>query len=131
MNKRYQRHMSTEGIEDVYMDVYITEGNVTGDVFVTFVRQCLLPILQPFNRSNSHSVIVLDNASVHHYIDGFLFCIQPEMIALDIVVIYTNIIILNFSWNLQLLFFVLQLTMHQSHVVSTTLIIVPCTCFED
>ncbi len=32
-----------------------------GDVFIT------TPILQPFNGSNSHSVIVLDNASVHHY----------------------------------------------------------------
>ena len=55
--------MSTEGIEDVY----ITEGNVTGDVFVTFIRHCLLPILQPFNGANSHSVVVMDNASVHHY----------------------------------------------------------------
>lgn len=55
--------ISTEGLEDVY----ITEGNVTGEVFVTFVRNCLLPILQPFNGTNSHSVVVMDNASVHHY----------------------------------------------------------------
>ena len=55
--------MSTEGMEDVY----IIEGNVTGEVFVKFVRNYLLPILQPFNGTNSHSVVVMDNASVHHY----------------------------------------------------------------
>ena len=37
--------MSTEVMEDVY----IVEGNVTGEVFVKFVRNCLLPVLQPFN----------------------------------------------------------------------------------
>ena len=51
--------MSTEGMEDVY----IVEGNVTGEVFVKFVRNCLLPILQPFNGTNSHSMVVMDNAS--------------------------------------------------------------------
>ena len=55
--------ISTEGMEDVY----IVEGNVTGEVFVKFVRNCLLPILEPFNGTNSHSVVVMDNASVHHY----------------------------------------------------------------
>ena len=55
--------MSTEGMEDVY----IVEGNVTGEVFVKFVRNCLLPIFQPFNGTNSHSLVVMDNASVHHY----------------------------------------------------------------
>ena len=43
------------------------EGNVTGNMFVKFVRNCLLPILQPFNETNSHSVVVMDNASAHHY----------------------------------------------------------------
>ena len=52
--------MSTERMEDVY----IVEGNVMGEVFVKFVQNCLLPILQPFNGTNSHSV---DNSSVHHY----------------------------------------------------------------
>ena len=54
--------MSTEGMKDVY----IVEGNVMGDVF-KFVRNCLLPILQPFNGTNGHSVVVMDNASVHHH----------------------------------------------------------------
>ena len=37
-----------------------------GDSFVHFVEHTLLPILQPFNGSNARSIIVLDNASVHH-----------------------------------------------------------------
>ena len=55
--------MSTEGMEDVY----IVQGNVTSEVFVKFVRNCLLPILQPFNGTNSHSMVVMDNASIYHY----------------------------------------------------------------
>lgn len=51
--------MSTEGIEDVYL----TDEAVTGDVFVTFIRNCLVPIIQPFNGTDSHLVIVMDNAS--------------------------------------------------------------------
>ena len=49
--------MSTEEIEDVY----IVKGNVMGEIFVQFFRSCLLPIFQPFNSTDSHSVIVIDN----------------------------------------------------------------------
>ena len=54
--------MSTQGMEDAY----IVEENVNGDVFERFVRTSLLPILKPFNGTNSHSVVVMDNASIHH-----------------------------------------------------------------
>jgi len=54
--------LSTRGIEDIE----ITEGTVDGDFFVHFVEHTLLPILQPFNGSNARSIVVLDNASVHH-----------------------------------------------------------------
>ena len=54
--------MSLEGMEDIYL----TEDNVNGDVFEDFVRTTLLPILMPFNGANSHSVVILDNCSVHH-----------------------------------------------------------------
>lgn len=54
--------MSLEGVEDVYL----AEENVNGDVFEDFVRTTLLPILMPFNGSNSHSVVIMDNCSVHH-----------------------------------------------------------------
>ena len=54
--------MSTRGVEDA--DVY--EGHVNGDVFCDFVERCLVPILQPFDGINQRSVVVMDNASIHH-----------------------------------------------------------------
>lgn len=54
--------VSLEGIHDVYLK----EGTMNGDCFVKFVRNCLLPVLQPFNGVNSRSVVILDNASIHH-----------------------------------------------------------------
>lgn len=51
---------------DCIHDVTIFEGNVDGDRFENFVKNCLLPILQPFNCVNKHSVVILDNASIHH-----------------------------------------------------------------
>ena len=54
--------ISTDGIHDVYLH----RGTMDGDYFVRFLRNCLLPILQPFNWLNKRSVVVLDNASIHH-----------------------------------------------------------------
>lgn len=54
--------LSLEGVHDVYL----AEGNVNGDKFTKFVEKCLLPILMPFNGSNHHSVVIMDNASIHH-----------------------------------------------------------------
>ena len=54
--------VSCAGVEDVYL----TEGNVDGDVFEDFVRTTLLPLLLLFNGINSHSVVIMDNASIHH-----------------------------------------------------------------
>ena len=54
--------MSIEGIHDVYL----AEGNVNGEKFATFLRSCLLPILHPFDYNNPHSVVIMDNASIHH-----------------------------------------------------------------
>ena len=28
--------------------------------------RCLVPVLQPFNGTNTRSVVVMDNASIHH-----------------------------------------------------------------
>ena len=39
---------------------------VNGDIFEDFVCTTLFPTLQPFNGTNSRSVVVLDNASIHH-----------------------------------------------------------------
>ena len=50
------------GIEDTY----IYEGSVNGDVFEHFVHTTLLPLLMPYNSVNTHSVVVMDNATIHH-----------------------------------------------------------------
>ena len=54
--------MSTCGIEDVY----VTEGNMDGDRFLKYVQRSLLPLLMPFDGTNPKSVVVMDNASIHH-----------------------------------------------------------------
>ena len=59
--------LTTKGIEDAYL----VEGNINGDTFLQFIRRSLLNIIQPFNGSNPKSVVILDNASIHH-IDAVL-----------------------------------------------------------
>ena len=54
--------MSTRGIEDVS----IYEHNINGTIFANFVAKCLVPILQPFDGRSPRSVVVMDNASIHH-----------------------------------------------------------------
>ena len=54
--------MTTEGIEDAYL----VEGNVNSDTFLRFIQRSLLNIIQPFDGSNPKSVVILDNASIHH-----------------------------------------------------------------
>lgn len=54
--------VSMEGIHDVHLH----QGTMNGDSFVGFLRSCLLPILQPFNWLNPRSVVIMDNASIHH-----------------------------------------------------------------
>ena len=53
--------MSTDGIEDVY----VQEGNVNGDIFLDFICTCLIPVVMSFNGNNPKSIVILDNASVH------------------------------------------------------------------
>jgi len=53
--------MSMQGI----ISLKIVHGGVNGDAFYEFICQ-LLPHLMPYNGSNEHSVIVMDNCSIHH-----------------------------------------------------------------
>ena len=48
------------------LDVYLTEGTMNGERFAHFVRDYLLPSLLPFNGVNPRSVVIMDNASIHH-----------------------------------------------------------------
>ena len=54
--------MSLDGIHNVY----ILEGTTNGEKISEFVQKCLLPCLNPFNGINSQTVVVMDNASIHH-----------------------------------------------------------------
>lgn len=54
--------MSINGLIDVTM----SRESSTGDVFYDFVQTHLIPHLMPFNGINSHSVVILDNCSIHH-----------------------------------------------------------------
>ena len=54
--------LSKQGVQDVY----ITERTVNGDIFLDFLYTQLLPILRPFDRRNINSVVVMDNALIHH-----------------------------------------------------------------
>jgi len=48
------------------LDVKTINGTSDGDVFYNFVHTHLLPHLMPFNGTNPHSVVILDNCSIHH-----------------------------------------------------------------
>ena len=54
--------LSSEGVEDVY----VTDDSVNGEVFLEFVRKCMLPIVMPFDGINPNSVVAMDNPSIHH-----------------------------------------------------------------
>ena len=65
--------MSLEGIHDVYL----AEGSVNGERFQEFIETILFPVLQPFNWVNPHSVVILDNASIHH-VQGVIDLIEVQ-----------------------------------------------------
>ena len=48
------------------LDTYITTENVNADIFEDFIDKSLIRHVMPFNGSNPHSVVILDNASIHH-----------------------------------------------------------------
>lgn len=54
--------MNTSGI----LDCDIISGAVDGDVFYSSVQKYLLPHIMPFNGINHNSVVVMDNATIHH-----------------------------------------------------------------
>ena len=55
-------YMSTKGI----LDCSNLRGGVDGDAFYRSLQQSLLPHLLPYNGSNPSSVVIMDNASIHH-----------------------------------------------------------------
>ena len=57
--------LSTEGI----LDTYITQDSVNAETFLEFIDKSLLQHIMPFNGINPCSVVLLDNASIHHVDD--------------------------------------------------------------
>ena len=54
--------ISTSGL--VSLDLFTR--TVNGEVFIDYVRSCLIPNMVPFNGVNHKSIAILDNCSVHH-----------------------------------------------------------------
>ena len=54
--------MSSDGV----VAAELTSSTVNGDSFFDFTRGSLLPLMQPFDGSSPHSVLVMDNCSIHH-----------------------------------------------------------------
>ena len=52
--------MSIEGL----FQFELIDGSVNGDIFFDFLRGTLIPNMQPF--PNPHSVLLMDNCSIHH-----------------------------------------------------------------
>ena len=48
------------------MDCKIVKGTVDGDLFYNVLQSALLPHLMPFNGVNPYSIVILENASIHH-----------------------------------------------------------------
>ena len=63
---------------DGILDVLVTEGTMDGDRFINFIRNVLSPHLLPFNGVNPRSVIIMDNASIHH-VDGAIDLIENQI----------------------------------------------------
>lgn len=52
-------------VRGVY-DVQLVEGSVNGEKFTEFIRNSIVPNLRPFNGRNPNSIVIMDNASIHH-----------------------------------------------------------------
>ena len=63
--------MSAQGI----LDCKIVRGTVDGVAFFTILEKYLMPHVMPFDGVNPHSVVIMDNASIHH-VDGIVQMIK-------------------------------------------------------
>ena len=48
------------------LDVKVVRGGTNSKIFYSFVEERLLPCLLPFDGINPHSVLIMDNCSIHH-----------------------------------------------------------------
>ena len=62
------RHVSAMAM--MSMNVHIVHGSVNGEVYCEFVEKFLVPHLLPYDGRNPHSVVILDNCSIHYCQDA-------------------------------------------------------------
>ncbi len=48
------------------LSMELMKGSVNGESFYDFLRGTLIPQMMPFDGHNPHSVLIMDNCSVHH-----------------------------------------------------------------
>ena len=48
------------------LTVELTKATVNGDNFFDFIRGTLIPHMRPFDGVSPHSILIMDNRSVHH-----------------------------------------------------------------
>ena len=51
---------------DGILGIYTTKGSINADVFSDFLDRDVVPKLMPFNGNNPKSIVLMDNASIHH-----------------------------------------------------------------
>ena len=54
--------MSSSGI----LAVESVQRTINGEMFYDFLCGTLIPQMMPFNGSNPHSIVIMDNCSIHH-----------------------------------------------------------------
>ena len=54
--------ISSDGLRSVEL----TYNSVDSDKFIDFIRGTLIPNMQPFDSSNTKSIVIMDNCSIHH-----------------------------------------------------------------
>ena len=57
------------------LDVKFIKETTNGDTFYDFLQSQVLPHLIPFDGQNPHSVVVMDNCTIHH-VEGIATMIQ-------------------------------------------------------
>lgn len=64
---RGKRYSTIAGMSmDGMLNVHITTQSVDAGMFCDYIERCLRPYLLPFNSTNPRSVVIMDNASIHH-----------------------------------------------------------------
>ena len=76
------------------LDVKVVKGTVDGEVF--YIQTHLLPHLMPYNGVNPHSVVALDNCSIHH-VEGIASMLEEVGVIVHFLPPYSPILLRRLS----------------------------------